>query len=110
MPHSGKKFTSSPGAGRSSSSRGASWSKYGSADAADVHEGIPSEITVVVDEITVVQSPDTQSKYDDRPSSAPPLVEVAPVAAVKRKSEWVSTRSIDGRTYRRRDELITVIL
>jgi hypothetical protein len=111
MPHSGKKYTSSPVAGRSSSSRGASWSKYGGAETADVHEGIPTEITIEFDGITVVESSEASSKYEDRPSSAPlpPRAETAPVVEVKRTSEWVSTRSIDGRMYRRRDELITVI-
>lgn len=111
MPHSGKKFTSSPVAGRSSSSRGAAWSKYGGAEV-DAHEGIPTDIVVAIDGIAIVQSEDPSKKYEDRPSSAPlsALVETPRVVAVKRKSEWATTRSIDGRTYRRRDELITKIV
>lgn len=111
MPHTGKKYTASPVAGRSSSSRGASWSKYGAAEVADGHEGIPTEIAVVVDEIEVVQLHDATSKYEDRPSSAPlaPGVETESAAATVRRSEWVSARTIDGRTYRRRDELVTVV-
>ncbi|GMQ99061.1 MAG: hypothetical protein BMS9Abin17_1610 [Acidimicrobiia bacterium] len=111
MPHSGKRFTPGPVGGRSSSSRGVAWSKYGDV-AVDAHEGIPSEIIVAVDGIAVVQSEDDSTKYEDRPSSAPlpPLVETSRVVSVKRKSEWVTTRSIDGRTYRRRDELIIEIV
>ncbi|MFV1999891.1 MAG: hypothetical protein ACC654_05935, partial [Acidimicrobiia bacterium] len=78
----------------------------------DTHEGIPTDIVIAVDGIAVVQSEDASTKYEDRPSSAPlpALAETPRVVSVKRKSEWVTTRSIDGRTYRRRDELITKIV
>jgi len=111
MPHSGKKYTPGSVAGGSSSSRGAAWSKYGGVEV-ETHEGIPTEIVVGVDGIAVVQSEDVSTKYEDRPSSAPlpPLVETSRAVSVKKQSEWVTTRSIDGRTYRRRDELITGIV
>jgi len=75
----------------------------------DAHEGIPTAIVVAIDGLAVVQSDDASTKYEDRPSSAP-LVEASQVVSVERKSEWVTTRSIDGRTYRRRDELITKVV
>jgi len=111
MPHSGKKFSPGPVAGLASSSRGTAWSKYGGVEV-DAHEGIPSEIIVAVDGIAVVHSEDALTKFEDRPSSVPlaHLVDTPRVVSVKRKSQWVTIRSINGRTYRRRDELMTEIV
>ena len=113
MPHSGKKITPSPVVGgRASSSRGASWTKYGGAAGADEHTGVPTEISVVIDDITVVQTSDPQSKYDERPSSAVlvPADDTARPVQVKRSPEWVSDRTVEDRTYRRHDELTTVVV
>ncbi|GMR02813.1 MAG: hypothetical protein BMS9Abin20_1164 [Acidimicrobiia bacterium] len=119
MPRPDKIYKPSPRREQSTPSRGTSWSKYGSIETADHHDGIPTEITVVLESTTDVETeempgrPET-SENGTRPSSAslPPIpgdLHAAPrLSGTVKTPEWVSERTIDGRTYRRRDELITI--
>ncbi|VAV91705.1 hypothetical protein MNBD_ACTINO01-2254, partial [hydrothermal vent metagenome] len=96
-------------------SRGRSWSKYGRIETVDAHDGDTTEVIVDLsgDVVQDVEPTVTPSKYAERSFGAqlPPVPEdddddQEPVFV----TEWVSQRSIDGRTYRRHDELVTSIV
>ena len=116
VPRPDKKIT--PGGLHSaSSSRGQSWTKYGSIETADLHEGVPSEITVDLtdDPGDTARSADS-SKYVERSFAAPlpPLPDDEQdqqgedvSAGMVVETEWSSVRVIEDRTYRRHDELVS---
>jgi hypothetical protein len=89
-----------------------SWTKYGGPETAETHRGSPSTIEVTVDDITVVErAEDAESKYTTRGTSAHDMV----IPGVDHRSrsvsfvkEWTVSRSVEGRTYRRSDELLIV--
>jgi hypothetical protein len=108
--------TYSPGRldGVSTPSRGSSWTKYGSTETTTAHDGIATEITVDLTDgaEAAVQAGRVPSKYAERSFTAPlpplPDDEVNPVQPERvTTTEWTSVRSVDGRTYRRHDELVT---
>jgi len=109
--------TYSPGRLDSAStpSRGSSWSKYGRVETATLHDGIATEITVDLtdDSESGVEAREVPSKYVERSFAAPlpPLLAAAEVTPANPETvittEWTSVRSVDGRIYRRHDELVT---
>ncbi len=116
MPRPDKKITPGGLHSASTSSRGQSWTKYGSIETADLHEGIPSEITIdLTHEPGETVRSGGSSKYVERSFAAPlpPLPddeqgeqgEDVSVGIVV-ETEWSSVRVIEGRTYRRHDELV----
>ena len=117
MPRSDKPIN--PGSGLDapvSPSRGHGWTKHGGPETVDGYRGAPASgapgsTEVTVGDITVVTTDAVEvgSKWDQRGTSAhvPPGVdgEIQPVVRnVETRKEWTVVRSIDGRTYRRRDE------
>lgn len=97
-----------------SSTRTHSWTKYGGPRTTASHRGSPSDLEVEADDVTIVEHEDeTASKYTtrgtaahgiglpdtDRPSQPIPIVK-----------EWIVTRTIEGRIYRRSDELAFIEL
>ena len=94
-----------------SASRSHAWRKHGGPETVEGFRGAPTSTEVTVDDITVVETdvPEVASKWDQRGTSAhvPPGVdgEVQPVIRdVEVRKEWTVVRSVDGRSYRRRDE------
>ncbi len=117
MSRADKKITPGRLDGPATPSRGRSWSKYGRIETVDAHDGDTTEVIVDISGNVDqdVESTVTSSKYAERSFGAqlPPLPEdddddqePEPVFV----TEWVSQRSIDGRTYRRHDELVTSIV
>ncbi len=91
-----------------------SWTKYGGLRTVESHRDLPKDLEVEADGVTVVEHEDeTASKYTmrgraaheiglpdtDRPSQPVPFVK-----------EWIVKRTIEGRIYRRSDELAIVEL
>jgi hypothetical protein len=110
MPRPDKPITPGRLDGDASSSRAHRWSKHGGPETADVDRAAPSTLDVVVDDITVSTSDqsDDESKYAQRASSAHvPDLEVVP-DHVEPMYEWVVDRAIEGRIYRRTDALIDI--
>ena len=118
MPRPDKKIEPGRLDGSIAPSRSHSWSKYGD-DSAGGHRGAPStledtvdEISVTVDDITVVEhSDEVAPKYSQRGAPAygaglPDNVVAAPPVVVV--TEWVTDRQVTDRTYRRSDKLITM--
>ena len=116
MSRADKKITPGRLDGPATPSRGRSWSKHGRIETIDTHDGDTAEVIVdlSVNVDQDVESAVTSSKYAERSFGAQLLPlpedddgdqEPEPVFV----TEWVSERSIDGRTYRRHDELVTSI-
>lgn len=97
-----------------SSARTHSWTKHSVPRTLEDHPGSPSDLEVESDDVTIVEHEDeTASKYTtrgtvahgiglpdtDRPSQPIPIVK-----------EWIVTRTIEGRIYRRSDELAFIEL
>lgn len=93
-------------------SRTHSWTKYGGPETMDGDRGSSSVVEVTVDGVTIVEGDDvTVSKYMARGTSAhgvgtPDTARRVEVHAPT--TEWTVIRTIDGRTYRRIDTLVTV--
>ena len=96
--------------GPTSSARTHSWTKYGGPRTTESQGGSPSDLEVEADDVTIVEHEgETASGYaargtaahgialpdTDRPSQPIPIVR-----------EWIVTRTIEGRIYRRSDELV----
>jgi len=98
-----------------SSSRSRVWTKYGGAETVEGHSGAPSSaesvvVEVTVDDITVTDYPDaSDSKYTTRGTSAHGfgVPDEFTAKRVELVTEWVIDRTIEGRTYRRTDSLVT---
>lgn len=128
MPRPDKKIDNrGPLDGPVSASRPVVWKKYAGPESIEVSDEPSAEIGITVDDITVTTQPtmpaEEISKWTARATSAqlPIANEVANEVAdaevvepeARRKldptrTEWVVTRSIEGRTYRRTDVLMTI--
>ncbi|MCL1597682.1 MAG: hypothetical protein M3094_00750 [Actinomycetia bacterium] len=118
MSRADKKITPGRLDGPVTPSRGRSWSKYGRIETVEALDGDTTE--VIVDLSGNVDqdggSTDESSKYAERSFGAqlPPLPEddddVGGGPEPLLVTGWVSERSIDGRTYRRHDELVTSVV
>jgi hypothetical protein len=92
-------------------SRAHVWTKHGGPETADGFRGAPTSTEVTVDDITVVTTdmPEAVSKWDRRGTSAhlaPGGDDVQPVVRdVEVRREWTVVRSVEGRSYHRRDEV-----
>ncbi len=115
MPRPDKRIAPGGLDGVATPSRGRSWTKYGGIETVDGRAGIPTEITVdLTDQAAEADLPTmVVSKYAERASAAP----LPPIPAEEMDldpaeptidivGEWTSVRTIDGRTYRRHDELV----
>ncbi len=116
MSRADKKITPGRLDGPTAPSRGRSWSKYGRIETVDAPDRGTTEVIVDLSGNVGVDGEPTavSSKYVERSFGAqlPPLPEdeddgEAEPAVV---TEWVSQRSIDGRTYQRHDELVTSVV
>jgi hypothetical protein len=94
-----------------SASRAHAWRKHGGPETTDGFRGAPTSTEVTVDDITVVTAdvPGAVSKWDQRGTSShlPPGgdEDVQPVVRdVEVRKEWTVVRSVEGRSYHRRDE------
>jgi len=97
-----------------SSARTHTWSKYGGPETVETHRGPPSSLEVEAGDVTIVEHEDeSASKYTTRGTAAHGigLPEEArgsrPILFIR---EWIVTRKIEGRIYRRSDELVMVEL
>ncbi len=97
-----------------SSARTHNWTKYGGSRTTESHRGSPSDLEVEADDVTIVEhEDDTASKYTTRGTAAHGVRlpdtgrPTQPISFVK---EWIVTRTIEGRTYRRSDEFMIVEL
>ncbi len=111
MSRADKKITPGRLDGPATPSRGRSWTKYGGIESVDGRDGAPTEVVV---DLSDAGKPDAHStavtsKYMERSFGAqlPPLPDADDEPEVVITTEWVMERSIDGRTYRRHDELVT---
>ncbi len=102
-----------------SSPRAHSWTKYGGPETIEGHRGAPSSVDeslveVTVDDITVTEYPDApSSKYMTRATAAHGVGvedEVPKMRPVDFVREWSVDRTVEGRTYRRIDQLRLVEL
>jgi len=89
-----------------------SWTKYGGPETVGGHRGSSSAVEVTVDDITIVERADeAESKYTTRGTSAHGVgtPDVGRRVGVEPPmTEWRVIRTIDDRTYRRVDTLVTV--
>jgi hypothetical protein len=90
------------------------WRKYGGPETVEGHQRSPGTVEVTVDDVTIVEHEDeTASKYTTRGTSAHEIGlpdaehRSQPASFVK---EWIVTRTVEGRTYRRSDKLVMVEL
>ncbi len=109
-----------------SSSRAVVWKKHAGPETAEVSDEPSPAMEITIDDLTVstvstqaAPPPDGTSKWVTRATSAqlPRADDVADSVAMgsgtrrepqPTRTEWVVTRSIEGRTYRRSDALTTV--
>lgn len=113
MPRPDKRIVPGPDVGApTGGARSYRWTKYDGPETADNVRSTPSTLEVTVDDITVVTSTTEEiSKFDARGTAAHviPIEEAEPVKRVTElRKEWVTERSIDGRTYRRTDASMLV--
>ncbi|GMQ94694.1 MAG: hypothetical protein BMS9Abin12_2199 [Acidimicrobiia bacterium] len=98
--------------GPTASTRSYSWSKYGGVETVDSHRGIPSTMEVTVDDITVIDHDDESGlKYSTRDTVAHGIGNpdfARPSPPVESVKKWVVDRSVEGRSYHRRDILVMV--
>lgn len=98
--------------GPASSVRSHSWSKYGGAETVESHRGVQSTVEVTVDDITVIEHGDeSDEKYSTRDTVAhgignPDFARPSPPVDLVKK--WVVDRSVEGRSYHRRDIFVMV--
>ena len=114
MPRPDKEINPGRLDGPVSSSRSQSWTKYGGQETVGGHQGAPSNVEIVVDDITVIEHPgDEQSKYTTRGTAAHGIglpEEELKKNRVEFVREWVIDRTVEGRIYRRADKLVMVEL
>lgn len=114
MPRPDKEINPGRLDGPVSPSRAQSWTKYGGPETAGGHRGAPSTVEVTVDDITVTELPDEpESKYTTRGTAAHGIglpEDVLKKGRVEFVREWIIDRTVEGRIYRRADNLVMVEL